>query len=500
MPLFTKSKDDHSHPPSRSEEDDWDDRVDDYKEWWDQYSGKAVEELDEDKKSTDRRLPYRWPLRINPIGIACRLHQQALLGDVKDHAEVPAPVYVNPGIGGDTSPAEAATEAIRQVEYENGAATLDVESMLLTQVYGGVVQRVLYDENSPLPSGIRIERLKPAECWFRWSGTDYRYPTNAWLKRDISQEAAAEYGVEVDQDTVEYLEHWTASERHITVDGQPATSLYGESLYGENPIGFVPFIYIPHVRSDGPWGESFVPGAVGLLEEFNNRMADFGDAIFQAAYDDIFGVNIQTGHPVKRFFDDGRKWWDLGRVMGRSSPEPRLDTVKRSTLPTGTMDFIELIFQLLHLQLMTSDAVYGRLEGTQRSGNTVQGMNWLMHSHVNLERMFWTMGLVLRAEMILKIAESRGLLGITAQHLGLRKRVQWAPQVPTDRAQLVNELTTRVGDGTASPELAMEKYSDVPDVNSEVVRIKTWKEFLAENSARPNQPGLPTQRPKVTEE
>jgi hypothetical protein len=59
--------------------------------------------------------------------------------------------------------------------------------------------------------------------------------------------------------------------------------------------------------------------------------------------------------------------------------------------------------------------------------------------------------------------------------LDFRKRLQmtqdWAPQIPRDREQLVNELVLRSQAGHCSLDFALEQYGDVRNIEEEKARI-----------------------------
>ena len=472
------------------ERSDWDTRVLEYTSWREQYSGEAISATDERNVGRDGKRQKKWPLQINMEGISCRLHQQALMGEVKDPARVPAPVTClpeNPEDASSMQQAAVADRALRRIEYENGLVAVDVEGMLLSQVYGGIAMRV-YDSASR-PSGIAVTLLDPESVYFRWEGKDYLHPTDAWVRYIVTPETAASYGVEVDKDS-EYLEHWQASERRITIDGKVCKHrVTKKSLDGLNPYGIIPIIYIPHFRDGEFWGTSLLPGVKGMAEELNQRMADWGDLGFLSVCGPMVGSNIPSGFPSrKRLPDSSMFWYDLGRSQfgtSASSSEPKMTKVQFSGESTLFQSFVARVEEFMRYQLMTAPPAYGQLEGTQRSGQTVYSLAWLMWSHVNVERIYWTQALLRRADIILTLASRYEKLGIKKEHVDLLKKVTWAPQVPIDRAAMVNEMTTRIGDGSASPEMAMEKYGDVDNIAAEQDRIKVWKKYLAELNTPP---------------
>ena len=479
---------------TQEERSEWDERVLDYQEWEEQYNGEAISAYDEKSVGPSGKRQKKWPLQINLEGISCRLHQQALMGEVKDPARVPAPVVSRPeDPESDESIAQAkvADVALRRVEYENGLTAVDVECMLLTQVYGGIAMRI-YD-SATRPSGIAVTYLKPENVWFRWEGTDHLNPTDAWVRFTVTPETAARYGVEVDQDS-EYIEHWTVDMRRITIAGHTAKHpTTKELMEGDNPYSVIPIVYIPHFRDGDFWGVSLVPGAKGMSEELNQRMADWGDAGFLGVHGPIVGRNISGGFPSPQWMQWGNiklPWLNLGSSrLGASSSagQPELERVGMTLDASLFANFVDRVEEFIRYQLMTAAPAYGQLEGTQRSGQTVYSLAWLMWSHVNVERIYWTLGLLRRADIILTLAAKYGKLGISQEHIDLLKSVNWAPQVPLDRAALTNEMTTRVGDGTVSPETAMEKYGDIDNVPAEAEKIKDWKKYLADIQTPPGE-------------
>lgn len=94
-----------------------------------------------------------------------------------------------------------------------------------------------------------------------------------------------------------------------------------------------------------------------------------------------------------------------------------------------------------------------------------------MLSHVRQERTWWTEARNLRDEMTLRILAKYKRHGITAKHLGLRKRQLWAPMVPVDRAQLVEEVVSLLQAHGISLELAVELLGHAPDIQEEIKKI-----------------------------
>jgi len=86
------------------ERSDWDTRVLEYTSWWEQYSGESISATDERNVGRDGKRQKRWPLQINMEGISCRLHQQALMGEVKDPARSSATIRQQPIRGSNPDP------------------------------------------------------------------------------------------------------------------------------------------------------------------------------------------------------------------------------------------------------------------------------------------------------------------------------------------------------------------------------------------------------------
>ena len=96
--------------------------------------------------------------------------------------------------------------------------------------------------------------------------------------------------------------------------------------------------------------------------------------------------------------------------------------------------------------------------------------------------------------MIIKMMAIKGIFGVTENDANMRFNCKWAPIMPRDREQLVNEISTRAAANAGSPEHLLELAGDVENIPEEVERMKKWIEFLAEvaQKAKPEQPKAPS--------
>jgi len=467
--------------PTPEQYGEWTTRNIDLDAWWQWLSGEALDVLNRNGKlSKDNSYPLMYPLKINPIKPAAMLHNYALWGEVPDTSDPMVKTVLEKKEGLNT---DLVDKTLAQVFYENHMRDLDMDMGLQSQFLGGVVYKVTWDpDDGDLPLGVRIEYIDVREFWCEWSGSNHWSLTKAWIKRDISAEEAKTYGVDIGKGTGIYLESWTRSERHITINGKDALHPKTQRPLSEpHDLGFVPFIYI--------WGISLVPDMIGLAEELNSRKADQGDALRKGVHRKPWGRNIPNGHPTIETLSDGQEWINAGKSIGQQ-PEPQMDTLDAPDIPESSQKFTENLLDLLRIAGFTPSIAYGEEEGSQRSGQTLYSRMWPTLAHVRHERGWWTEGKNQLAEYVLRILAARKMGDIVQAHLGQRKRQIWSPMVPVDRAALVDELVQRMSSDMTWPEHALGLLGDVVDIPAAVEAIKAWKKFEAEMEAAA-QPAFP---------
>jgi len=476
---------------------DWSRRREQIKNWWEWFDGTKLKEEDRTLPSKDGQYPLKYPLQINPVGLAARLHSYALWGETADTSD---PLVKTLCESNDKDAAEFATRLLHQIEYENDSRALDTDAGLSIQCLGGIVCKVGWENQNPLlPSGIRYEYLDPREFQGRWRGKRYFDLTEAWIWKRISREEALTYGVKAQSDEVDYVEHWDTHSFWIKVDDVVAT-IDGQAMQGDHGFGETPVFYVPHERANSFWGISLSDGMDGLIKELNSRYADVGDAISKGVNDSLMGRNMRGGHPVIKSLANGVEWIDTGRGTGPHD-QPEFYRTNPAQLPSTTQTFVNDIQDLTRTNLITPEIAYGKEEGSQRSGQTLFQRMWPMLSHCHQERTWWTIARNRRAELTLRILANKSLLGVEEKHLRLSKRQLWAPMVPVDRAALVDEVIKRLQTDGISREHAVELFGDATDIPAELAEIKADMKLEAEIKAlgspapQPFSGGIPSTAP-----
>lgn len=105
----------------------------------------------------------------------------------------------------------------------------------------------------------------------------------------------------------------------------------------------------------------------------------------------------------------------------------------------------------------------GEDEGSQRSSLTLITRMFPIKSHIATERWLWTNGMHQLGRMALQMARIKqigDLKGLDVRAIAVTSK--WAPMLPRDRAELVNEMVQRQGVGHIHPKQALEQYEDIP--------------------------------------
>ena len=279
------------------------------REYWDWYSGHRLDEMPGSQIDPDTGQPSkRYPLGLNPIAKACRIHQAVMIGSLDEYDVPPIQVTYHPEQDDEKShqEAHALQNIVRRTWGCSDGAALQLEAALLEQINGGHVFKVAFEpDNLMLPYRIRYVGLR----------AEWLYPiydvTNPWVLKEAylgymipAKIAEDYYGIDPHlQREVLYMEHWTPDLCIIRVDGI-VPELEGKRLEFEHKWGVVPIVYIPHTREHGVgelafetdrefWGRSLVPSLTGLTEEKNARATDWGDAVDAATHPELVGVNIR---------------------------------------------------------------------------------------------------------------------------------------------------------------------------------------------------------------
>jgi hypothetical protein len=248
---------------------------------------------------------------------------------------------------------------------------------------------------------------------------------------------------------------------------------------GQNEFGFVPGVYIPHSRAFGLYGDNVFDGLTGIIEEINLRTADYGDAVSADSHNHVVMSNV-TGTPQIRKLDATLSAVDLGNSASITGGEhePRMYELGEKSASGPMRELVEMLEQEYRRFAFLPPIADGEDEGSQRSGETLLIRMWPLISHTNSERLYWGNGLDWLTRMMLTILRRKGEGSISDEHLKFRTRQEWAPILPKDRTNVVNEGVNRMSVNLGSPQHLLEMLGDVEDEELELEQIKEWLTFL----------------------
>jgi hypothetical protein len=469
----------------------------DYERW---YSG---ENLDDTVTGSSGKEIQAYPVKINPVKGAVHKHAQALFGQIAEDDRPLVVPKVSPIFKETDSEGEGASDKYDKLEqilhfmwYQNNGRSLQLEAGLASQIYGGCIFMLRWTPTQtwkPIP--IEIQSI-PAKFFYAIPDPSNPFLCyKAWIIKYISKEEAAIFGVTVDDgEEAAWIEEWSAGSYKITINGKLASMAMIDTngktiqmdLGGANPWGFVPCVYIPHVRFGGFWGESLIDGLEGLAKEINARSADIGDAVSQDSHSVMAMRNVSGNYPVMKQVAPGVSVLNLGANPALTGNEAQPDlfdvTTKSATETMG--NFVGDLYQQFRRQAFIPAVADGEDEGSQRSALTLAVRFWPLVGHVMMERIFWTTGMNIFNQMILKALNVKsgfvGEFAVSDEDLMVKMEQQWAPILPKDREAEVNEAVNRVVNNLGSPQTLMAHLGDIDDPEAEMKLILEFEQALAD--------------------
>jgi hypothetical protein len=286
------------------------------------------------------------------------------------------------------------------------------------------------------------------------------------------------------------VEYWSTSKHKVTINGIVCSKMLSDGTVYKfdsvNIYGEVPIVYIPHVRTNYFYGESLIEPLIGLVEEQNLRMADYGDAISDDAHRYIAMRNV-NGSPNTVKLSNGLNVINLGSSQSgltNTSDEPDMFEVNKGSASAPMSDINEKLLAQIRRDSFVPAIADGEDEGSQRSALTLAMRMWPLTSHIRHERINWSTGLNLLHHFVLLILFIKKLADVTEEDLQFKFRYTWSPSLPKDRDSLVTEAVSLGGSNLGSPQSLISKLGDVDDVEEEMENIIAWVEKIAEAQAK----------------
>lgn len=451
------------------------------KQW---YDGTPLSEVVADRETGE--LVPKYPIRLNPIPRTCEKHVSVLFGHTLESIRQGGmPIQFLPEMEEKTDTAKIETlKKALSAAFGNGGGAMFVSNALVSQYMGGCVFEVEFhdnDEERPL----RVRSCDVDEFFGIPKDGDPWSLRDAWHVREITKQDAEEKGYIWNKMDIQffYVEHWTLDKHTIHVNEH-------EVKKETNPFGLIPFIYIPHIRTKDFIGKSIISEAVkGLIKEWNLRFADVGDAVSDDTHTEI-GIRGVRGNVKEQVLPSGRKVSDLGSSvgMGVHDTQPDMIAVKTQSAAEPHLKFIDKIETQYRKEVNHPAVADGEDEGSQRSAATLITRMWPLVSHIELERIFWTSGMLALARMILDMYRVKGLFDVTDEMVRTNFTIKWATPLPRDRETLINELSIRKKNGMTSLWHILELLGDVENIELEIQKINQDADEAAKREAAYSKP------------
>jgi len=438
------------------------------------FSGRVFDE----RSTTDPEAPYKYPLKINLGKTMCLSQAAALWGQWDEHL---VGLRCDPDkeeVEAARKRAELALDIVKSTwSYSNLEQGL-YEGAIGLQVYGGFFLRAWLDMQAPW--GVRVDQMPAYQVMPRYHPIDKNRLLEVYIVVPVDRnEASLAYDIPVKSlpENTLYLEHWTESFYETTV-GEHRLAAYS----GINPWGIVPVVYVPRLRYDGFYGLPMIEDLYGLQDEINLRLADMGDRINETSHPTYTVTNYRGD--VERELPIGRKQLlDLGHSIPGQDP-PRIDVIHSEPEPPSTFDFMEMLMELTRYSSFTSPVAFGVDEGSQRSSATLEIRLWPMLMQAKASRIYLKTALRDLNRKILKMVAQRNE---SVNDTVVRQEVvpDFAPLIPRDIANIIQEIANRASHDLISPEEAVamtgvRKGSE----GDEVGRIKEWLEYRLKTEAK----------------
>lgn len=471
-----------------------------YQEWTNQqtyyaklkawYKGTPLNEKVENTETGETVDKY--PIKINPIRNTCEKHAAVLFGLTMDSMRLGTlPIKFVPNVK-NKKEREEITEIIGNInnvfEDSNGGAIF-LENGIKSQYLGGCVFTARWIADRSKDKGGFVEIANPGADEFIGitKGSNLFEFKEAWIVREISYLTARAYIDDIKKySKYYYIEHYTEKEYEVMINGIQIKDADGDDIKGPNPFEVVPVIYIPHIRDDGFLGSSIINDTViGVIKEMNLRWADLGDAVSVDSHTLITGRNI-TGTVKPQVTSSGVRWLDIGSSNGLDGKDsPEMQAVETKSASDVMLKFGSKLDGIYRRETNHPAVADGEDEGSQRSSLTLNTRMWPLVSHVELERILWSAGLLKLLRIVGKIVQVKKLFEIPKDFFTkYRFSVEWPPMLPKDRESLINELNTRKSSDLGSHRHLLSLLDDILYPDEMVDEIIEEKKAMAEAVAK----------------
>ncbi len=490
--------------PDRWPNQTWGAVTHDYNKYWNLYQGLVLNEKVGKGGKVDR-----YPVRLNIIRPACINHAAVLLGQWTDQV-VQFSIADTPGPGVNKETRDQTAKAMNLLWAINTGDDSFLEQSLFAQIFGGYFWRAAWVPNRR-KWPIRITPMDPRACFPVWDGDDY----NRLVSIDVLYQipvptAMSRFQVEVatvDQPSewVTVHEHWDEGEYYIKVDDKYGSYLDGTQMHGPNPwydpvlgVKVIPYVYVPRLRVGQFWGESAIPALVGPQREINRNLAHLGDGLADAMHQQPWVKNRQKGSDGLNKNRD--EYLNLGMAQyGQHEPEVGRLPGAEITEPVRRLVSEDLI-QLGRENSGLPNVAWGRTDASVRSALTLKYMLWptsnlglryRKHSATGFRWLFYVALVMARSKR--QITESlNGVVSIGIDVVSpamieavlLGHKTHYAPMLPDDRLNEVNEMVQRLPAGIISPETAIERLDGADGLEEELSRIDEHRAKLAAEEAK----------------
>ena len=366
--------------------------------------------------------------------------------------------YVMSGIrynvaGPDEAAVRLAETALLDAHAANALDRLDYDTETDTAVLGDGAFRVAWsdDENRPIVTAPDVQGI------FVWPKphnlTDYFQVAHRYTLP--ADQVLATYGVALPKDTATVVERWTDTEAELWVDNAIVATT-------PNPYGVIPYIVFPNNPIPKQfWGLSDIVPLRQPATEMNRELSVLATIMELSGNPIAVLAGVDTAEDLA--IQAGVTW-----TIPETARAYLLDLLSGGGVRLH-IDYLDALYRTFHDLAEVPRTAFGDT-GTSLSGVALQIESQPLLQKVKRKRLIRTAAYTRRAQTILKIIDVH--TGTNHAAAGAIE-ITWAPPLPSDRMEDINQEAALVAAGLAAHTSAMTRLG-VPDPAVE------WQTALAQ--------------------